>query len=45
MHRVGFEVLKSVVMNTSILCDITLCSQLKVNRRRFRGTCRFHFQD
>jgi hypothetical protein len=34
---VGFEVLTPVVMNSSILCDITPCIPLKVNRS-FGGT-------
>jgi hypothetical protein len=39
-----FEFLTEVVMKSSILWDITLCSPLKINRR-FGGTCHFHFQD
>jgi hypothetical protein len=35
--NVGSEVLKAVVMKSSILQDITACSPLKVNRR-FAGT-------
>jgi hypothetical protein len=30
-------------MKCSVFCDITPCSQLKVNRR-FGGSCRFHLQ-
>jgi hypothetical protein len=36
---VGFEVLTSVGVNSSVFSDITICSSLKVNRRfgrRFR---------
>jgi hypothetical protein len=40
---VGFEVLAAVVMKTSILWDIMLCSLLKVNRP-FGGICRLHLQ-
>jgi hypothetical protein len=36
----GFEVLTSVVMRSSIFWDITPCGPLKVNRR-FGGTPRF----
>jgi hypothetical protein len=31
--NIGFEVLRAVIMNTSIFWDITPCSPLKVNRR------------
>jgi hypothetical protein len=37
------EVLTAVVMKTSFVWDITLCSLLKMNRR-FEGTYRFHLQ-
>jgi hypothetical protein len=40
---VRFEILKAVVMKSSIFWDITPCSPLKTNRR-FRGTCRLHLQ-
>jgi hypothetical protein len=40
---VGIEVLTQVVMNSTIFCDITLCSPLKVNRR-FGGTYYLHLQ-
>jgi hypothetical protein len=40
---VGIEVLTAVVMKCSIFWDITLCSQLKVNRR-FGEICHFHVQ-
>jgi hypothetical protein len=41
--HVGSEVLTAVVMNSSLLWDITPCSPLKVNQR-FEGTCRLHLQ-
>jgi hypothetical protein len=37
--KVGFEVLRAVVMKSTILWDITPCSPLSVNRR-FGGTYR-----
>jgi hypothetical protein len=37
----GFFVLTEVVMKRSFLCDITLCSPLKINRR-FGGTYRLY---
>jgi hypothetical protein len=37
-ERVGFEVLTTVVMKSSIFQDITPCSPLKVNRRIRRPT-------
>jgi hypothetical protein len=40
---VGFEVLTAVIMKTTIFCDRTPCSPLKVNQR-FGGTCRLHLQ-
>jgi hypothetical protein len=40
---VGFEVLTSMVMKSSVLGDITQCIPLKVNWH-FRGTCRLHLQ-
>jgi hypothetical protein len=40
---VGFEVLISVVIKSSIFLDMTPCSPLKVNRR-FWWTWRFHLQ-
>jgi hypothetical protein len=40
---VGVEVLTPVFMSSSILCDITPCSPLKVNRY-FKWTCRAHLQ-
>jgi hypothetical protein len=42
-HYVGFKVLTAMVMKSSNLWDIMLCSPLKVNRR-FRGTRHFHLQ-
>jgi hypothetical protein len=42
MH-VGFKVLTAVVLKSSVFCDITSCSQLKVIRR-FGVTCRLHLQ-
>jgi hypothetical protein len=39
----GFEVITAVVMKSTIFCDITPCSPLKVNRR-FGGTYRLHLQ-
>jgi hypothetical protein len=39
----GFEVLTMVVMKSTVFWDITPCGPLKFNRR-FRGTCRLHFQ-
>jgi hypothetical protein len=39
----GFEVLKTVVMESSIFWNITPCSPLKVNRK-LGGTCRLHLQ-
>jgi hypothetical protein len=41
---VGVEVLTAVVMKSSVFCDITPCSPLKVNQS-FGGTCRLHLQD
>jgi hypothetical protein len=41
--HVGFEVLTVVDMKSSIFCNITPCSPLKVSRR-FGGTCRLHLQ-
>jgi hypothetical protein len=40
----GFEVLRTVIMNSFIFWDITLCSPLKANRR-FGGTapCRLFY--
>jgi hypothetical protein len=40
---VGFDILTSVVVKSSIFWDITPCSPLKVNRR-FGGTYRLHIQ-
>jgi hypothetical protein len=40
---VGFEVLTAVVMENTVLWDITPCSPLKVNRR-FGGAYRLHLQ-
>jgi hypothetical protein len=40
---VGFEVLTAVVMQSSIVRDITPCSLLKVNRR-FGGTVSSNFR-
>jgi hypothetical protein len=40
--RLGFVVLKAVVMESSILWDIKPCSPLKVHRR-FGGMCHLHF--
>jgi hypothetical protein len=40
---VGFEVLRAVVMKSSIFWDIMLCSPLKVNRG-FGGTYRLNRQ-
>jgi hypothetical protein len=37
----GFDILTAVVMNNSVVWDITPCSPLKVNRR-FGRTCRLH---
>jgi hypothetical protein len=42
-HRVGYKVLKAVVMNSSIFWDTTSCSPSKFNWR-FGGTCRLHLQ-
>jgi hypothetical protein len=33
IFKAGFEVLIAVVMKSSIFCDITPCSPIKVNRR------------
>jgi hypothetical protein len=41
--KVGFEVLTTVVMKSSVLWDITLCTPPKVNQH-FRGTCHLHLQ-
>jgi hypothetical protein len=41
---VGFEILTAVVMENSVVWDITPCSPLKANRR-FGGTCRLDLQD
>jgi hypothetical protein len=41
--NVGFEVLTTVVMKSSVFWDITLCSLLKVNHC-FRQTCHLHLQ-
>jgi hypothetical protein len=38
-----FEILREVVMKSSMFLDIMLCSPLKVNQH-FRGTCRLHLQ-
>jgi hypothetical protein len=38
-----FEVLTAVVMKSTVFCDISPCSQLRVNRN-FRGTCHLHLQ-
>jgi hypothetical protein len=43
MVDVGFEVLRAVVMKSTIFLDITPCSLLKV-KRRFGGTYRFRLQ-
>jgi hypothetical protein len=40
---VGYEVPMAVVMKSSIFWDIMPHTPFKVNRR-FRGTCRLHFQ-
>jgi hypothetical protein len=40
---VGFEVLTTVVMNSSVFWDITPGNPLKINRC-FGGTCRLHLQ-
>jgi hypothetical protein len=32
LNPVGFEVLTAVIMKSSIFCDITLCSSLKMNQ-------------
>jgi hypothetical protein len=40
---VGFEVLTSVVMKSSIFWGITMCSSLKFNRR-FEEKCCVHFR-
>jgi hypothetical protein len=40
---VGAEVLTALIMNCSILCDITPCSPLKINRC-FGGTWPLHLQ-
>jgi hypothetical protein len=40
---VGLEVSTAVIMINSILCYVTSCSPLSVNRR-FGGTCRLHLQ-
>jgi hypothetical protein len=41
--HVGFEVLKAVIMKSTIIWDLTLCIPLKVNRR-FGGTYLFHLK-
>jgi hypothetical protein len=41
IFNVGFEVLKAVVLKSSIFWDITPCSPLKANRR-LGGTYRIH---
>jgi hypothetical protein len=40
---VGFKVLTAVVMKSSVLWDIKLCSPLKVYQR-FKGTCHLSLQ-
>jgi hypothetical protein len=42
VKRVGYEVVTSVVMKSTVFWDITPCSPLNVNRR-FGGTYRLHF--
>jgi hypothetical protein len=42
-QNIGFEVLTTVVMKSTIFWDITPCSPLKVNRR-FGGTYHLHLQ-
>jgi hypothetical protein len=40
-YCVGLEVLRAVIMRSSVLWDMTLCILLKFGQC-FRGTCRFH---
>jgi hypothetical protein len=41
MNKVGFEVLKTVVMKSTVFWDITPCNLLKINGR-FGGIYRVH---
>jgi hypothetical protein len=41
--QVGFYVLTAVVMKNSLLCNITACSPLKINRH-FGRICRLHLR-
>jgi hypothetical protein len=43
MLDVDFEVLTALVMNSSILWNMTVRSPLRIDRR-FGGTCRLHLQ-
>jgi hypothetical protein len=43
IYNAGFEVLRAVVMKSTVFCDITPCSPLKVNRR-FGGTYLLHLR-